>query len=95
MAEKGLLKHLNIKVSGRVQRVGFRYGAKKHAQKLGLVGFARNEADESVYIEAEGDEEALKKFSDWCHRGPWLAKVERVEEEWTDRSKKFNGFLIA
>jgi acylphosphatase len=76
------MKRLSIKIYGRVQGVGFRYAAYEGMKRLGLEGLRRNELDGSVYIEAEGDEAALKEFLAWCHKGPELAKVERVEEEW-------------
>jgi acylphosphatase len=88
------MKHLRLKIYGNVQGVGFRYAAQKEAGKLGVTGFARNEPDDSVYIEAEGKEEALKHFLAWCHKGPWFAKVTQVEEEWGDALKGFKGFEV-
>lgn len=70
---------LIIRVYGRVQGVGFRYSARGEAHNRGVVGFVHNEDDGSVYIEAQGEAESLKKFLAWCHKGPWLAKVDRVE----------------
>ena len=75
------VKHFNIRVHGRVQGVFFRASARSHAQALDISGFARNEADRSVYIEAEGEEENLKQFIEWCHRGPERAEVTNVEVE--------------
>lgn len=72
-------KHLNIKISGRVQGVFFRITAKEEADKLGITGFARNEPDGSVYIEAEGEVEKLEKFLKWCHGGPEVAQIDKVE----------------
>lgn len=81
-------KHLNInrrtiflrkiKIYGLVQGIFFRVNAKKQAEKLGITGFARNEPDGSVYIEAEGEKENLEKYIKWCHTGPPLAKVKKV-----------------
>ena len=73
------MKHLDIKIYGQVQGVSFRYYAKEQAMNLGLTGFVRNEADESLYIEVEGEPDILKKFIDWCYKGPVLASVEKVE----------------
>ena len=73
--------HLNIRVFGRVQGVWFRRSAQLEAQRLGVSGSARNESDGSVYIEAEGSEEQLELFLKWCHRGPELAQVSRIEEK--------------
>ncbi len=62
------MKHLNIKIHGQVQGVFFRDSAKQAADKLGIKGFAKNEADGTVYIEAEGEEAGLGKFLEWCRR---------------------------
>jgi len=74
-----MIKHLNIQIYGKVQGVYYRASAVEAANNLGIKGFARNEAEESVYIEAEGEEDNLKQFIDWCHKGPPRAKVEQVE----------------
>lgn len=86
------MKHLQIKIYGRVQGVGFRYSAKEKAGKLGVVGYARNEADGSVFIEAQGTDEQLEPFLAWCRKGPWLAKVERMEHEEKEPGEHFEGF---
>lgn len=73
------MRHFNIKVYGKVQGIFFRITAREEAEKLNITGFARNEEDGSVYIEAEGEKENLDKFISWCRKGPPLAKVEKVE----------------
>lgn len=87
------MKHFNIKIFGRVQMIFFRLSAKEKADNLGIRGFARNEPDGSVYIEVEGKPEALKRFSEWCKRGPALAQVERIEIT-ENTVKKFTEFSI-
>jgi acylphosphatase len=72
-------KRIEIKIYGRVQNVGFRYAAKKKAEKLGVFCVPRNELDGSLFIKAEGESSALEKFIAWCRKGPWSAKVARVE----------------
>jgi acylphosphatase len=39
----------------------------------------KNEQNGGVYIEAEADEEVLKRFAQWCQRGPEHALVTSVE----------------
>ena len=68
-----------ISIQGRVQGVGFRYAASKEARRLQLKGWVRNEADGSVHLRIQGDEEACHRFIAWCHRGPGYAWVERVQ----------------
>ncbi len=87
-------KHLSIKVFGGVQGVFFRDLARKKAAMLGLCGFVRNESDGTVYIEAEGEEENLEKFLEWCKKGPMFAKVEKVDFEFSDEIRGFAGFDI-
>lgn len=74
-----MIDHLKIKISGRVQGVFFRGNSKEVADKLNIKGFARNEADGSLYIEAEGDKKSLNEFLKWCQKGPPTAVVEKVE----------------
>jgi len=72
------MKRYAIKIRGRVQGVFFRDSARQEAERLGLVGFARNEPDGTVYIEAGGNEAALDEFVAWCHEGSAHSKVEGV-----------------
>jgi acylphosphatase len=72
-------KSIQIRITGRVQNVGFRYYTKKTAYEMGLNGFVRNHSDGSVYIEVEGEEQILSRFVAWCHEGPVWAHVENVE----------------
>lgn len=88
-----MAEHLNIHVYGRVQGVFYRASAMDIANTLGIKGFARNEKDGSVYIEAEGENDALKKFIDWCNQGPARASVERVTTEKADM-KNYSNFAV-
>ncbi|MCL5008783.1 MAG: acylphosphatase [Patescibacteria group bacterium] len=72
-------KTLTIKVTGRVQGVGFRWCAYEQFVDLGLTGKAENGRDGSVEITASGEEAALQKLVEWCHLGPKGARVNRVE----------------
>ena len=74
-----------------MQGVFFRDSARRKAEELGIKGFARNEPDGAVYIEAEGPEEALEKLVNWCWEGPEMAKVDKVEIEEGD-SVNFQNF---
>ncbi len=71
-------KSASIKITGRVQGVGFRYHTQGVANQMGISGFVKNMEDGSVFIEAEGEENDLEKFIDWCHKGPSVAWVDNV-----------------
>lgn len=71
-------KHFAIRVTGKVQGVYYRASAAEEARKLGITGFVRNEPDGSVYLEAEGEEQALQQLIAWCHQGPPRARVDKV-----------------
>lgn len=67
-----------IRVTGRVQGVGFRHSAVREAEKNGITGYVRNAADGSVEIEAEGSRDSLNTFVEWCRKGPGFGYVESV-----------------
>jgi len=73
------MKHLDIRVRGKVQGVFFRATTKAVADQLGVKGSVLNEADGSVFIEAEGDNFALEMLLEFCHKGSDRAEVEKVE----------------
>ncbi|MCS6982433.1 MAG: acylphosphatase [Flavobacteriales bacterium] len=63
---------------GRVQGVGYRAWMTRVARDLGLKGFVCNRPDGSVYAEATGPVEALRRLEELCWVGPAAARVERV-----------------
>lgn len=73
------MKHINIKVTGKVQGVFFRASTKAVADQMGIKGLVKNQKDGSVYIEAEASEAMLELFLDWCKEGPEKSVVENVE----------------
>ena len=72
------MKRISILVSGKVQGVFYRASTEKKAKEIGLTGFVRNEPDGKVYTEAQGTEEQLTEFVNWCKRGPDRARVDEV-----------------
>jgi acylphosphatase len=70
-----------IRVTGRVQGVGFRVAACREAKQLGLAGWVRNERDGSVSLVAGGDAGALASFVTWLQTGPRGAAVTEVRSK--------------
>ncbi len=70
---------ISIIVTGRVQGVWFRASAKNEADRLGLIGYVMNMSNGGVYIEATGGPLELDALTEWCIKGPDLARVDNVE----------------
>lgn len=76
------MKRACIKVTGKVQGVFFRASTRQQAIQLGINGIVRNQEDGSVYIEAEGNENQLHEFIDWCSEGPVYALVNDIKVDY-------------
>ena len=82
-------KSCKFTVKGKVQRVGFRFHTAHTALKLGLTGYARNQADGSVEVLACGEEDKVNALAEWLKTGSPLARVdtvEQVENQWQELS---------
>lgn len=71
---------IRLRLSGRVQGVGFRWFVRSHASRLGLAGWVENHADGSVEVAASGEREKLDELSRVVRRGPNGAEISTVEE---------------
>jgi len=84
----------HVYVYGMVQGVFFRYNTKRMADLLGVSGWVKNLPDGRVEAYFEGEEDAVRRMVEWCHVGPPLARVERVEVEWGEYTGRYRGFTI-
>jgi len=69
----------HVRVTGRVQGVGFRAWTQRRAEALGLSGWVRNEPDGAVTALIAGEEAPLADMLAALHKGPAFARVDRVE----------------
>ncbi len=83
-----------IKVYGIVQGVFFRSSMKRVADKLGVRGWVRNVPDGSVEAVVEGPRDRVEELIKWAHRGPPMARVDRVEVAWGQYTGGFKDFRI-
>jgi acylphosphatase len=72
-----IAKHIIVK--GKVQGVFFRRNAQQKANELNIKGWVKNTDNDNVEIIAQGDENNLQQFIEWCKEGPERAEVEDVE----------------
>lgn len=77
-------RNIKINVGGKVQGVFYRKSTKDKADALGIVGSVRNNNDGSVTIFAQGEEEKISEFVNWCKIGPDEAEVTCLTTEEVD-----------
>ena len=83
---------LTMRITGRVQGVGFRWWTKGKADELGVSGWVRNRRDGSVEALLEGPAEAVDEMVRALHEGPPGAVVERLERSETVEPRALAGF---
>ena len=71
---------LHVRISGRVQGVGFRWFVREEARRLGLSGWVTNLPGGEVEVRAGGERGSLDRLRRALHVGPSGAQVERVED---------------
>ena len=72
----------------------FRDFAQRKARGLDISGTIENMEDGSLKVIAQGKEENLEKLIEHLHKGPFLARVLRVETKWREPKEEFQGFKI-
>lgn len=72
------MRSVRLRVSGRVQGVGYRAWAVRAAADLGLRGWVRNRHDGSVEMLVTGPEEGVAAMAEAARRGPPAARVDEV-----------------
>jgi acylphosphatase len=71
-------KTVRLRITGKVQGVGYRIWATRTASGLGLRGWVRNRLDGSVEAVATGAPEQIAVLIKACRRGPYGARVAEV-----------------
>jgi len=82
VSEVGDTVAASIRVSGRVQGVGFRFFAVDVADELGITGWVKNLTDGRVEVEAHGAKESVEVMIERMHQGPPGSSVSNVDVMW-------------
>lgn len=93
--DNGLQKALLVRITGRVQGVGFRAWTLIEAGKLGIRGWVRNDRDGSVAALIAGPEVAVATMLDRVRHGPPGAMVANLEAGPAPSVEAPPGFRIA
>ncbi|MCD6353924.1 MAG: acylphosphatase [Prolixibacteraceae bacterium] len=83
-----------IKITGRVQGVGFRYFSQQKATGLDLKGWVKNTVDGAVLVSAQGSETDIDTFVDYLRIGPTLSRVKKISKVKMKKLSNFNNFSI-
>ena len=73
------MKNLNIIISGKVNKVGFRYFIKQRAAKFNITGSVGYKTPDSIFVEACGKPDELDEFLKYCRLGVPFSKIEKIE----------------
>lgn len=87
-------RRLGVRISGRVQGVGFRRWTEKQAGRLGVSGTVRNLPDGTVEVHARGPAARIREFRERLGDGPWMARVDGVREIPVELDADADGFRI-
>ncbi len=85
---------VHLIISGFVQGVFFRQETKRRADDLDVKGWVSNRDDGKVEAVFEGEEQNVKKLTDWCRHGPAGATVTKIQLEWETYVDEFDSFQI-
>ncbi|WP_346854793.1 acylphosphatase [uncultured Draconibacterium sp.] len=83
-----------IKVTGRVQGVGFRYYTQKQAKLFELKGWVKNTVDNGVLVMVQGEETVIKTFIDYLWIGPTLSQVRNITQVKMQVVEEFADFQV-
>lgn len=65
-----MIKHYDITILNESTTPGFRFAIMEKAYRLAITGYVRRKKSGGVFIEAEGEEDNLEAFLQWCKKGP-------------------------
>ena len=84
----------HVRLSGRVQGVGFRWATADEARRRKLRGWVRNLDSGGVEAVFEGPSAAVHEMVDWCGEGPSGAYVRDARVSWDEPFEDYSSFEI-
>ena len=78
MPDQDKVRSVHVRISGRVQGVGYRAWTVDEARRRGLSGWVRNLANGDVEAVFSGPAADVDGMTAACRRGPYSARVDHV-----------------
>lgn len=83
-----------IKITGRVQGVGFRYYVLQQAKLFNLKGWVKNTSNGNVLVMVQGEKELIGTFTDYLRIGAPMSRVTGVSIAPMTITETFNDFTV-
>jgi len=83
-----------VKITGRVQGVGFRYFVLQRAIEIGIKGWVKNCGYNEVVVLAQGNETEINTFIDYLQIGPTRARVNKISKYKIELLSDFDNFSV-
>lgn len=86
----------HIRISGRVQGVGFRHFTRQNAKNLNIKGWVKNLSDGDVEAVLVGEKKNVGQMIERIKEGPRMARVDNLslDEESDKLNERFNEFSV-
>lgn len=86
------LETVLVRVTGKVQGVGYRLSTVRRAHMLGVRGWVRNNDDGSVEALIQATPDQIDAMLEWLRQGPSGARVTDLAQDVQHTDKRFDRF---
>lgn len=86
------LETISVRVTGKVQGVGYRLSAVRRAHLIGVRGWVRNNDDGSVEAMVQGTPDQVDRMLEWMRQGPPQARVVEISSQREFIDRRFANF---
>ncbi|MDX3906110.1 MAG: acylphosphatase [Pigmentiphaga sp.] len=86
------LETVIVRVTGKVQGVGYRLATVRRAHLVGVGGWVRNNEDGSVEALVQGTPDQVDQMLEWMRQGPPQARVDELTSERQFIDRRFARF---
>jgi len=85
---------LRVRVSGRVQGVGYRASVHRRISRLNVVGYVKNMVDGSVELDVQGEKAEVEQALKEAWEGSPFSAVDSVDTEELAEPSGYGSFVI-